>query len=468
MKKNNWLFILFLAAFTFFLLCFFQIDPDYLWHVKAGEYMVQHGLLTKDVFSWSVFSQYWMSHEWLFEIIIYGLKCIFGKYHLFVYCFLCLFSLLFILYYGNKDKIYDNFIFSIVWFICSFILSFIVQGRPHLISNCFLALTFYFLYDLYKNKDSKKIYFLPFISVIWANIHGGSSNFPYLLCLLFIIAGSFQFRFHKIEAFRISKKQCYKYFVVMLLCMVAVCINLHGFKMFIYPYQNMIDHTMLQNIAEWRSTSLNELSHYVYFALLIFIVFVFIFSKKKIEFVDFIVFGFCTYLGLKSIRFWFYTYIMMSFIVFYYIPKRKVDRGSNLGLVGLSGILFFLFCVRCNAIFSISYKYLLDKKDIQTIREENPKRLYNMYDLGGDLIYNEIPVFIDGRADLYGKYNYSDYLNISTLQGDYVKLIEKYDFDYFLVQKKYPIATYLKYDSTYDLVYHNKNVLLYKKRTMSP
>ena len=56
-----------------------------------------------------------------------------------------------------------------------------------------------------------------------------------------------------------------------------------------------------------------------------------------------------------------------------------------------------------------------------------------MYDYGGILIYNDIEVFIDGRADLYSKYNYKDYLDISCLRGDYPKLIEKYDFDYFLV-----------------------------------
>ena len=67
-----------------------------------------------------------------------------------------------------------------------------------------------------------------------------------------------------------------------------------------------------------------------------------------------------------------------------------------------------------------------------------------MYDYGGELISNNIEVFIDGRADLYSSYNYKDYLNISKLENDYVKLINKYDFDYFLVDDAYPIYTYLE------------------------
>ena len=87
-----------------------------------------------------------------------------------------------------------------------------------------------------------------------------------------------------------------------------------------------------------------------------------------------------------------------------------------------------------------------------------------MYDYGGELIYNDIDVFIDGRADLYSKYNYEDYLNISYLEQDYVKLINKYKFDYFLVNERYPIYTYLKYNSNYELVYKYKNTYLYKEK----
>jgi hypothetical protein len=103
------------------------------------------------------------------------------------------------------------------------------------------------------------------------------------------------------------------------------------------------------------------------------------------------------------------------------------------------------------------------EKDIEIIKKENPKRLFNMYDYGGDLIYNNILVFIDGRADLYSDYNYDDYLKISTLDYDTEKLIEKYDFDYFLVDKKYPISTYLNNNSKYQFIYQRDDILLYKK-----
>lgn len=465
MKKNKIIFIFFLVSLAIFSLSFFRIDPDYLWHIKAGEYMLKNGLLRQDVFSWSVVGEYWMSHEWLFEVIIYGLKKIFGDLHLFIYCFSGSLILLLSIYFGNKKDITKNLMFSVLWFACFLLVAFFMQGRPQVISNILLSISFYFLYDLYKNENSKKIYFLPLISILWANVHGGSSNLPYLLCLIFLIAGSFKFKYTKIEAKRLSKKQVIKYLSVMLLCMIAVCINIHGIKMFIYPYENMLDTTMLTNIAEWRSTTLSELTHYIYFAFLVFILFIFIFSKKRINFVDFVIFAFVAYLGLKSIRFWFYTYIIMSYIVFDYVSKREEDKGSYEGIFILSSMFIVLFILGNHSILKPKYEFLLNKNDIEVIENNKPIRLFNLYNFGGDLVYHNIPVFIDGRADLYGKYNFLDYLNISDTKSNYKDLIESYDFDYLLVLKDYPINEYLENNELYELIYTRDDICYYKKRT---
>lgn len=463
-KKIFWTLIILSVCLTLFMLLFFRIDSDYFWHIKAGEEMFKTGILKEDIFSWIVNGKYWMSHEWGFEIIIYSLKVLFGNYHVFIYSFLCLLGLLLFLFITNKNNYMKNIPFTLLWYLLFFLLMInYLQARPHLLSFIFLASTIYVLYDLYKNQDSKKIYLLPLITIIWSNVHGGSSNLPYLFCLLFIVGGIFSFNKSKIEAKRISKKQFSKYFVVMLLCMGAVLINAHGVKMFIYPYLNMMDSTMINNISEWQNTSLNYIQHYLYFILLLVVIFTMLFSKKKIEFIDLLLLGVGTYLGLKSIRFWIFTYIIMSYVIFNYVSFRQFDKGTKEVILIFSVLLFGLFLSNSKHFLNIKYCDILNKELVSIIKKERPERLFNMYDYGGELIYNDIPVFIDGRADLYSKYNYKDYLKISELDGDYVKLIDKYNFDYFLVSKKYPINTYLKYNDSYEVIYKNKYLLLYKK-----
>ena len=454
-----------LICFSLFMMLLFTKESDYFWHIKAGEYMFKNEkVITKDVFSWFMADKYWMSHEWAFDYLIYFLKHLFGNVHLFIYSFACVTSLLMILFFTNKKKYLKNILFSLCWVMGFLIFCVYMQARPHLFSFIFLALTIWFTYDLFKNENSRKIYFLPLVTLFWANFHGGSSNLSYLFCLGFLIVGLFKFNFNKIEASRITKKQILKYLIIIFICMGVICINPHGLKMLIYPYTNIMDTVMINFITEWQPTVLSNTSHYPYFILIVVCLFVMIFSKKKIEFIDLALFGVSVILGLKSIRFWGYTYIIMSYVIFNYIPERKPDKGTTRILFMIGAIFLGIFITSYEKLMVQYDSTIISKQMIEVIKEENPQKLYNMYDYGGELIYNEIFVFVDGRADLYSKSNLLDYKNISMLQGDYIKLINKYDFDYYLVTEKYPINTYLSYSEDYELIYKEENIILYKKK----
>ncbi len=462
-KRITIAFIVYIISMVIFLLVFMQSESDYYWHIKAGEYMAHHGVLKKDIFSWYISGKYWMSHEWLSEIIIYGLKVVFPKYHLLVYGFTCMSSLLLILFFANKKNYLKNIYFSMVWVVFSCIFCSLMQGRPHLISFNLLALTVWFLYDTYRNEDSKLIYFLPLITIIWANAHGGSSNLSYLLCFVFLIAGLFNINSTKVESHKISKKQIKKYLIVGILCMLCVNINVHGFKMFLYPYQNMMDKAMITNIMEWFPTNLNKLDNWPYLLLVATVFIVLLFSNKKIDFMDLVLFGIALVLGFKNVRFWPYTYIFMSFVVCNYIGKIK-SIGEVIRLLCILSIIFTgMFVININTVKLQLKEGYLNKEIIELIKEEKPKKLFNMYNYGGELIYNDIPVFIDGRADLYSKYNYKDYLIISNLYPDYMFTINNYDFDYYLVEKTFPISIYLKYNPDYISIYEDNKLALYKK-----
>lgn len=230
-------FSIFLFCFGLFLMLFLRMDIDYFWHFKAGEYMVRHStILTHDVFSWSLFSYPWISHEWLFEIILYSLYLIFGKYHLFIYVFFITLGLLFFLFLSQKKEYLKNLPFALLWTVFFALVFTGLSGRPQLFSFLLLAVSVYLIFYYFYHPNSKRIYFLPIISLIWANIHGGSSNLPYLLCILVLFCGLFQFSFSKIEAERISKKQIFTYLLVVFLCIIAVVINPHGIQMLFYPY----------------------------------------------------------------------------------------------------------------------------------------------------------------------------------------------------------------------------------------
>ncbi len=464
-NKNKIVFLILTISFVLFMMVFMRIESDYLWHFKAGEYMfLNHTILKHDIFSWSIPGAYWMSHEWGFEIIIYVMYLIFGKYNIFVYGLICLLVLFLILYYINQNKIEKNKLFGVIWLFSGIILGSIMMARPHLISSILLLLTCWFCLDLFDNKESKKIYFLPLIAIIWVNIHGGSSNLVYLIPIMFIIGGLFKFNLTKIESKRISLNQIIKYLSMSLISALCLLINPHGFKMITYPYENMLNATMLSSISEWQPSVISNRMHLIYFVFAFAIVLIFILSKKKIRLIDGILFLFCLYLGLSSIRFWEYTFIIMSLIVFDYIPSREDDPYTNIFILGLSALLVFIFgwSFNKNIMVNTTKKELSDEF-INVIKKENPERLFNSYGLGGILIYNDIDVFIDGRADLYNKHNYVDNLRILHIQKDFRDVMNRYDFDYYLLTEQYAIFNYIQNNDSFKEVYTENGIWLFKK-----
>ena len=88
-------------------------------------------------------------------------------------------------------------------------------------------------------------------------------------------------------------------------------------------------------------------------------------------------------------------------------------------------------------------------------------RLYNFYDYGGYLIYKNIPVFIDGRADFYSDIgSYRDYFRLTHLEDGYEKVLDTYAFDGFLVKKSTRLYDYLIKEN-YKIIYQENEVALF-------
>ena len=89
MKNKKISFLILLISVSLITTFFISMGYDYYWHITAGKYMITNNtILTKDVFSWYLNNASWMSHEWLYECIIYIFKMVFKSSHIIVYIFL--------------------------------------------------------------------------------------------------------------------------------------------------------------------------------------------------------------------------------------------------------------------------------------------------------------------------------------------------------------------------------------------
>lgn len=442
----------------------FGFGNDYYWHTKVGEYIVSNLKIPyHDIFSWFGIENnlYWISQEWLSEVIIYLFDSIFKSFGPFMFTFINYIFIILLLYYFNKERLNKNIIYTFIWALVGLLIfSSVMLPRPHMLSYILLIFTIFVLYDNFNNEDSKKIYFLPVISLIWSNVHGGSANLSYILCFLFLTCALFEFKFNKLFSNKITKKQIQKFVIFGIISIFTILINPHGVKMLFYPYVNMADGLMLSSIEEWASPSLNNPNDFIVFIMMILIVLILVITNKKIKLVDLIILGFFIILGFKSVRFAPLLYIASTFIIFNYVKNYKFEV-PNLLFVILIALIILMGGMLSYKLVNNYNKTIIPNEIITYIKDKKPKSMFNYYNYGGYLIYNDIKVFIDGRADMYSKYNLNDAILLQNYGYD--RILLAYDFDMIVIPKNLGMTEHLNKSGNYILKKIIEDTAIYEK-----
>ena len=143
------------------------VDVDLWWNLKTGEHIVKNLEIPHlDIFSYTLAKRPWIDHEWLSQVVFYLIFSMFGWVGLNVLkafiISLCFLILIFLSTSRHKNLIYAVF-FTLLSILAFGYRSFV---RPEIFSYLFLCI---FLYILEKKK---RLYLLPFLQIIWVNLHG--------------------------------------------------------------------------------------------------------------------------------------------------------------------------------------------------------------------------------------------------------------------------------------------------------
>jgi hypothetical protein len=81
------------------------------------------------------------------------------------------------------------------------------------------------------------------------------------------------------------------------------------------------------------------------------------------------------------------------------------------------------------------------------------KRIYNTYEWGGYLIWRRIPVFIDGRTELYGDNFFRTYLQTLRVRENWQQPLDETAVDLILLRRNTALATVLQTSPSWQEVY---------------
>lgn len=312
------------------------IDDDVFWHLATGRYISGSGFVIPsfDVFGFVTAGTYWIPFEWGWDLLTYYLYSA-GDFLMLSVLRLVLVLIIFIvLYLSAKRAVMPISLFSLFSVILAFGMLVRFSVRPHLVSYAFLILLIFLLYSFYLYKQNIKVlYVLPFLFLLWANLHMGAVLGAGIF-FLFVITTLAKYYFSKgndpVNNLTVSELKTLA--VIFLLSIAALLVNPH----FISTYQYAISHSQMESlddIQEWRSPFDSKFSSFYYikiyyFYLLLLIPVLYYSYRKKDLFTGLLFISMAVY-SLQSLRFIYDFMIAASIPAVISISWLLSRKGSN-------------------------------------------------------------------------------------------------------------------------------------------
>lgn len=485
----------FVVIFAVLFISIVLSDPDYFWHLSAGQYIWQHQALpSADVFSYTFAGKPWVLHEWLFEIILFGVYSLCGGAGVKLFTATFATATVYIAYGIAKrllGKPYWAFFLALILF---YQMVPNVSPRPQLFTFLMFAIYLRILVDFKYFNEMHRLWLLPVLMVIWVNSHGGYVA-GLVLLLLFVTCEWLTFVLLQ-QADAIQKQRLKKLTTISALTVAATLLNPYFTDHWIYPFTVMNMDASQNLITEWRSPDFHTFRWKSYL-LLVFAVFTAaIYSNKRPDFTEIVLSVFFISSAFISIRhapisvlgILFFASVTLAHVPFSRIfsclkldqlrlhYRQFVGNGTDLGkkeylfnwlllLVTLAGCLLYY------PVFHAKDQDKINKtvpiKAVQfTIDAGIKGRVFSVYHYGGYLINQFYPgqlVFIDGRADLYGDKFIQEYLELIEARVGWKEKLEKHQIDYAIIARKSALVELLQTKADFKLIYEDEvNAVLIK------
>ncbi len=417
-----------------------QADPDLFWHLATGRYIItHHEIPTRDVFSWygQEHGLPWVTEEWLFEVLLYGVWFV-GGFRL-IFAFTALVEgLLFLLVYWLARIRGGSPLGSLLIATAMFVGIWpYLAPRPQMLTYCLLAATAILL-------EKNRWYWVLPILLFEMNSHGGVWPIYLVLIAYYAIPGK--------PALLVAAG-------------TLVVFNPHGLAMIPYPFRTLF-YGGVGFVQEWMHLALadNWFNLAAYFVFFLRIRNKFIPIKEGLLALVLVVLGFT---ALRHVPF-FYT-LVLPMMAPYLAPSESKEVGiperrlrvlevALAAVLGVAVVINFQRILPLNVDVNRQYP----KDALAYIRSHGLQRIFNVWEDGGYLIYNGVPPLIDGRGDPFiPAYNGGDdimgeYASVFQLRADWHTFLEKHRIRYLLLGKGLPFYLAIRHAQGVSVLYDDE------------
>ena len=473
-----------IVLFIVLLSLFRATDSDYFWHLKTGATIVAHGALPGgDVFSFTRDGQPWVLHEWLFEVLLYGVFAAGGEGAVEILTVALAMAALGLAYRAARRFAGSDAAAWIPTVLALLVMVGCMAPRPQMLTYLLFALYLLVLLGFKYAGTTRALWVLPPLMVVWVNAHAAYA-IGIALVLLFAAcewlvwaAAPVRSQEHKQRLLRLSAVAC--------LVLLASLANPGLFERWAYPFQ-VLGMTVNAVIQEWQSPDFHQFGPKAYLVLVLLFPVAWIYARRKPDLTEAalpLVFaaGGCisarhmplavlvlvpaVALALASGPLAFLDAWTRSLApVRWYLARRGADKELGQREFAANWVLAAAV-VLCLPPFLRGMHpdgAGVDARGAADFVAAHGAgtRLFNSYGDGGYLIYRLAPRFkvtVDGRADVYGDRFIADYLHVYGGAADWKAKFDRLGVDLAVLPLDAPIRQLLLADAGFREVYRDKH-----------
>ena len=461
-------------------------DLDVWWHVKVGEWIVNHYALPHTgILSRTAADRPWSAYSWGYEVPLALSYKWFGLVGVGMYGTLLTLMVAYAVYWMSRC------LSGSIWIACGLAtvscsaFLFNLMPRPVFVSMTLFAVTLTLLLEAQRTGREQTLYWLPLVCLIWANCH---IQFVYGMAVIGMFVGvhvvqDVSARIGlRLEFLAPSKLPAARLIAILAACFLATSIGPYSYHLYVIALTYGGSKFPYTFIREFQALTFRAISHYVQllFAAAAFFA---LGRQRRVDLFKLALLAFTAVFAFRTMRdAWFLCIAAAACIADSCAAKKQeaeengpqnasAQRGEtlleNACLAAALAVLMFLFAR--NTDFNPrglddAMSSVFPVRAVNFLRANpQPGLLYNTFDWGGFLTwYNpDQPVAIDGRTDLYG--DDIDTRFFKTQQGDDSYKEDPYfnDCQVILLSKKVPLASVLLSDPRYTLIFQDSLAVVF-------
>jgi hypothetical protein len=451
-------------------------DPDVWWHLRTGQLIIQnHQVFHSDPYSFTRAGQPWINHEWLSEVVMYGVYRLAGWGGLIVgfAAIIAVSSLL--VYLRSPGRPYVAGMFT-VWGAAA---SAPIWGvRPQMFS---LLLASIFLVILERSdKHPGLLWWTAPLTLLWVNLHGG--YFVGIGLMILFLTGEVMEAASRSEDRTQAAPHLRRLALALVACLAVVPLNPNGMRMYWYPLETIRSSAIQNYVDEWFSPNFHQAKELPFLCMLLATFVALGLSSRHVRARDLLLLLATMWLGLVSVR-----HIPIHVLVAVPILSGSIQSwleersaasraGSRASSLWLRRMLVNATILATFVVFTIARVRTVTSRQSETeaehfpaaavsflARERPPGPILNNYNWGGYLIgklYPDYRVFIDGRTDLYGDSFMDDFYATYHLTDGWKGPIQRWQIRTVILPPHAPLITALRSQAGWKQIYADSQAVI--------